>query len=316
MHRREEEASVQASSVQGGSSSSTRPADAPAERAFPIRSHGAGVARSHAYDWVALLLLVAVDGLLNVIEPFHRFVGAGMMTDLRYPMKSNTVPLWAVPIVAVIGPVIIFTAVYIRKRNVYDLHHAVLGILFSVLITGVITDAIKDAVGRPRPNFFWRCFPDGKGVFDKVTTGAICHGDPSVIKEGHKSFPSGHTSWSFAGLGFLSWYLAGKIAVFDRRGHVAKLCVVLAPLLVAAMVAISRVDDYWHHWQDVFTGAILGMTIASVCYLQFFPAPSHKEGFWPHAHPGNISERRKNSESQVQGTREPLDAMETGRGGQ
>lgn len=42
--------------------------------------------------------------------------------------------------------------------------HACSGVLFSVLITGVMTDAIKDAVGRPRPDFFWRCFPDGKGV--------------------------------------------------------------------------------------------------------------------------------------------------------
>lgn len=56
------------------------------------------VARSHVWDWVALLLLVAVDVLLNVIEPFHRFVGAGMMADLRYPMKTNTVPIWAVPV--------------------------------------------------------------------------------------------------------------------------------------------------------------------------------------------------------------------------
>jgi hypothetical protein len=63
-----------------------------------IRSHGVRVLRSHTYDWLALLLLVAVEILLNAIEPFHRFVGAGMMTDLSYPMKSNTVPVWAVPV--------------------------------------------------------------------------------------------------------------------------------------------------------------------------------------------------------------------------
>jgi membrane-associated phospholipid phosphatase len=113
---------------------------------------------------------------------------------------------------------------------------------------------------------------------------------------------------SFAGLGFLSWYLAGKITAFDRRGHIAKLCVVILPLLLAALVATSRVDDYWHHWQDVFTGGILGtllheaasfsfnysshllvcadevfhvyagMVVASICYLQFFPAPSNENG--------------------------------------
>ncbi|PUZ55465.1 hypothetical protein GQ55_5G213900 [Panicum hallii var. hallii] len=276
------------------------------------------VARSHAWDWVALLLLVAVDALLNVVEPFHRFVGAGMMADLRYPMKANTVPVWAVPVIAVIAPVVIFIVIYIRRRNVYDLHHAILGILFAVLITGVLTDAIKDAVGRPRPNFFWRCFPDGKAVYDSITTGVICHGDPKVIKEGHKSFPSGHTSWSFAGLGFLSWYLAGKITVFDRRGHVAKLCVVLLPLLVAAMVAISRVDDYWHHWQDVCTGGVLGLVVASVCYLQFFPAPSDEKGFWPHAHFRFITEQEEESRGQRPAeaggrTSHELDAMEAGR---
>ena len=63
---------------------------------------------------------------------------------------------------------------------------------------------------------------------------------------------------SFAGLGFLSLYLSGKIQVFDRKGHVAKLCIVFLPLLVASLVGISRVDDYWHHWQDVFAGGILG----------------------------------------------------------
>lgn len=63
---------------------------------------------------------------------------------------------------------------------------------------------------------------------------------------------------SFAGLGFLSLYLSGKLKAFDRKGHVAKLCIVFLPLLFASLVGISRVDDYWHHWQDVFAGGLIG----------------------------------------------------------
>ncbi|KAL9680587.1 hypothetical protein QQ045_018468 [Rhodiola kirilowii] len=132
------------------------------------------------------------------------------MTDLKYPLKSNTVPFWVVPVIALLIPVTVFLVYYIIRRDVYDFHHAILGLLFSVLVTGVITDAIKDGVGRPRPDFFWRCFPDGQASFDSITKDVTCTGIKSVIKEGHKSFPSGHTSWSFAGLDFLAWYIAVK----------------------------------------------------------------------------------------------------------
>lgn len=240
--------------------------------------------RIHMHDWLILLLLVVIDSILNLIEPFHRFVGEGMMTDLQYPLKSNTIPFWAVPIIAILLPFAIILTYYFIKKDVYDLHHALLGLLFSVLISGVITDAIKDAVGRPRPDFFWRCFPNGTKVFDPVLGDVMCTGIKSVIKEGYKSFPSGHTSWSFAGLGFLAWYLSGKIRVFDRRGHVAKLCISFLPLLAAALVGVSRVDDYWHHWQDVFTGGLIGMTVASFCYLQFFPPPYDVDGWGPFAY--------------------------------
>ena len=66
--------------------------------AHTIRSHGAQVARVHMHDWFVLLFLVVMEVVLNVIEPFHRFVGAEMMTDLKYPLQDNTVPLWAVPV--------------------------------------------------------------------------------------------------------------------------------------------------------------------------------------------------------------------------
>lgn len=66
--------------------------------AHTVQSHGVKVARFHMHDWMILLLLVVIEVILNVIEPFHRFVGRDMMTDLKYPLKSNTVPFWAVPV--------------------------------------------------------------------------------------------------------------------------------------------------------------------------------------------------------------------------
>ncbi|XP_010681726.2 lipid phosphate phosphatase 2 [Beta vulgaris subsp. vulgaris] len=260
--------------------------------AHTLRSHGVQVARIHMHDWLILFLLVVIDIALNVIEPFHRFVGKGMMEDLRYPLKGNTVPFWAVPFVAVLLPFCVILIYYFIRKDVYDFHQATLGLLFSVLITSVITDAIKDGVGRPRPDFFWRCFPDGKDVYHNVTGDVLCTGFKAVIKEGHKSFPSGHTSWSFAGLSFLAWYLAGKIRCFDRRGHVAKLCIIFSPILLAAMVGVSRVDDYWHHWQDVFAGGLIGLVIASFCYLQFFPPPYDTDGWGPHSYFHMLEESR------------------------
>ncbi|OMO80290.1 Phosphatidic acid phosphatase type 2/haloperoxidase [Corchorus capsularis] len=271
-----------------------------------IKSHGVTVARTHMHDWLILLLLLLIWIGLLIMNPFYRFVGKDMMEDLKYPLKSNTVPVWAVPMYAVVLPMVIFIIVYIRRRDVYDLHHAILGLLFSVLVTAVITDAIKNAVGRPRPDFFWRCFPDGKDEYDKWGN-VICHGVKSVIKEGHKSFPSGHTSWSFAGLGFLSLYLSGKIQAFDRRGHVAKLCLVFLPLLVAALVGISRVDDYWHHWQDVFAGGLLGLVVATFCYLQFFPPPYHTECWGPYAYFRVLEESVANTQANNVASRQ--DAM-------
>ncbi|KAL7260416.1 hypothetical protein ACSBR1_006141 [Camellia fascicularis] len=234
--------------------------------AYTIKFHGAAVARNHMHDWFILLLLVVIEVTLYIMHPFYRFVGKDMMTELKYPMMDNTVPVWAVPVIAVLLPFAVILVYYFIRRDVYDFHHAVLGLLFSVLITGVLTDAIKDAL-----------------VFNNVTRNVMCTGQKSVIKEGYKSFPSGHVSWSFAGMGFLTWYLSGKIRVFDRGGHVAKLCVSVLPLLVGVLVAITRVDDYWHYWEDVFGSAVIGLTAASFCYLQFFPPPYDMDGAFPYA---------------------------------
>lgn len=63
-----------------------------------LKSHGAKLANVHKYDWIILLVLGAIDITLNVIEPFHRFVGEEMMTDMKYPFHEDTIPMWAVPV--------------------------------------------------------------------------------------------------------------------------------------------------------------------------------------------------------------------------
>ncbi|KAF3603226.1 hypothetical protein F2Q69_00038009 [Brassica cretica] len=88
----------------------------------------------------------------------------------------------------------------------------------------------------------------------------------------------------FAGLTFLACYLSGKIKVFDRRGHVAKLCLVFLPILVAVLIGISRVDDYWPERASEYL-SLLSLTST------FFPYPFDDNGWAPHEYFRMLAEK-------------------------
>jgi diacylglycerol diphosphate phosphatase / phosphatidate phosphatase len=125
-------------------------------------------------------------------------------------------------------PIFIFALYQILLRSSHDFHNACLGLFCALVFTLAMTDAIKLTAGRYRPDWYARA---GESE--------------SVIKDGRQSFPSGHSSISFAGMVFLSLYIAGKTGIFRKNGGaVWKAVVGFFPIIAAAAIAISRVRDY------------------------------------------------------------------------
>lgn len=66
-----------------------------------------------------------------------------------------------------------------------------------------------------------------------------------VYAEHLKSFPSGHSSVSAAGLGFLTFFFFGQTKAFISGGNIWRVSFSLLPSFGAIAIAITRVVDYW-----------------------------------------------------------------------
>lgn len=162
-------------------------------------------------------------------------------------------PLWllvvccgGIPIVAILVVCLIFVpgntvpkgtpAALLWKRKLWELHAGFLGLALSLVGAWFITNGMKNMFGRPRPDMLSRCEPDLANFRQYVVGGIaqesiptelnqvlvvgmlvsadICQQTDSYkLDEGFRSYPSGHSSGSSAGLIYLSLFLASKFAV-------------------------------------------------------------------------------------------------------
>jgi len=211
------------------------------------------------------------------MTPFTRIIQNEEWWYYKYPMADHstisTEMLYSIACFAPLISIIAFSGV-IKSPRRSDVIPALLASSLSVILNGLLTNAVKITVGRPRPDFYFRCFPDGILPAGQPNPLDLkCSGDSDIIIEGRKSFPSGHSSVSFSGLGFCSLYILGKLQCFysTGKGHSWRLCLGMLPAFCAVLIAISRTCDYRHHWQDVLVGSLLGMSVAYASYRQYYP---------------------------------------------
>uniref|UniRef100_H2ZLP3 Phosphatidic acid phosphatase type 2/haloperoxidase domain-containing protein n=1 Tax=Ciona savignyi TaxID=51511 RepID=H2ZLP3_CIOSA len=254
-------------------------------------SPGSDCLRNKAFhifsEVIVRAVLIAIFCVLENRESFERLIQPEEWWLYKNPSTiSPHVSTLKLYLIAIFSPpitILVFSG--IRMRN--DVLPALLASTLALTVNGVLTNAVKLSVGRPRPDFFFRCFKDGVVPEGQPSTFNLqCTGDRADIIEGRKSFPSGHSSFAFVSLGFCAIYMAGKLQCFTSggQGKSWRLCTCLIPLLMATLTAISRTCDYMHHWQDVTVGSIMGLSITYMSYRQYYPPLSAPECSIPYMH--------------------------------
>lgn len=123
------------------------------------------------------------------------------------------------------------------KRKLWEWFTGWLGLGLSTGAAFLITGGMKNLFGRQRPHMLATCMPDVNNVMKyavsnyptildnaQLVSAKICtNPDPKAINDAFRSFPSGHSSFSSAGLIYLSLFIASKLAIsipyLAQRNH-------------------------------------------------------------------------------------------------
>lgn len=256
---------------------------------------------SYAPDWIITILLAL---LLALTDKAHGFRRQFSLTDTSIQHTyavSERVPVWLLVVLALIVPIVLQGVFSLAiTRSFWDFHASLLGLIVTHALAITMANILKVTVGRPRPDLIDRCQPRAGSMNAAVyglSTDAICTNSPNdhLVTDGFRSFPSGHATTSFAGLTFLSLYLAGKLHLFSSgsKGHAVVSWIVFFPIAAAALIAVSRTMDYRHHATDVIAGGIIGFLTALGVYRLYYPS---LKSAWSHKPLAPRIARRRNQQ--------------------
>jgi diacylglycerol diphosphate phosphatase / phosphatidate phosphatase len=267
--------------------------------------------RTYAADYVGFLLLQGAYFLTRFfITPVHRQFTLDNLSIQHPHAEIERVSSFQNVIYAGFTPLgILIVWSILARSSLHKGHVTILGLLISISLTSFLTHVVKNAIGRPRPDLIARCKPaPGTPAHDLIGIEVCTETDHHTLHDGWRSFPSGHSSFAFSGLGYLVLFLAGQLQTLRPRADLARVLVTFAPLLGAMLIAMSRMADYRHDVYDVSIGSILGMSIAFFAYRRYFRSLRDTRCHEPYPSPlTNTSARRpgmaspKDEEEQIRG---------------
>ena len=247
--------------------------------------------------------------MLNYISGYHRPFSLADI-NIAYPFKSSIVSIPVLILVAFIAPAAIILVLsllgllfglrqrsHTRLQLVWETHAGLLGLCAALAATLFVTSGLKDLIGKPRPDLLTRCNADlsrisgftvggyGDAIYSEssvlVTSGICRQPDHRTLDDGFAAFPSGHSSFSCAGLVYLSLWLCARYSLaIPYLNHTARttsqksgdgarsapplwqLAGGLVPIMVALFICSSRYADFHHAGFDIICGAVIGTVFA------------------------------------------------------
>ncbi|CCH47075.1 Lipid phosphate phosphatase 1 [Wickerhamomyces ciferrii] len=197
------------------------------------------------------------------------------------PNEHNIFYSLAIPIIVILA---LTATIGHPKHKLYLGYISVLGLLVSFFVNGLVTDALKNWIGRHRPDFISRCIPkEGTPLNTLVFAKDVCTTtNLEKLADGFRTTPSGHSSTAFSGLGYLTLWLYGQFLTEHPLTGSWRKVLASVPAFGAILIALSRTEDYRHHFIDVILGSIIGITIAYWSYRRNFPELTSLTPFKPH----------------------------------
>ncbi|KAJ5433610.1 uncharacterized protein N7458_012766 [Penicillium daleae] len=292
---------------------------------------------SYIIDWIFIIGVALIGYGFYKQDPNQRPFSL-TDPDISFPFTEHeTVSTATLVLVSVLAPAVIIilgaallipgTAAVggptvsrsqLLRRKFWEWNAGWMGLALALAGAWMATQGLKTLMGKPRPDLLARCNPDVKKIAEYAVGGLgerlagapvlvdwkICREQGYNLRvDGFSSFPSGHSSLSFAGLGYLTLWLAAKLSVgfpylpqfpvegddySDERTSVRTrgaappvLLMILAffPTAVAFFIASSRWFNFRHHGFDIICGAIIGIFFAYIG-MRMYHLPIQRGAGW------------------------------------